>query len=759
MRLAAVVLAVVLAAACTPPEKARRPENPLTPADTASWTAGVVPVDTAASDTTVTGTALALGKGAEAVRAGHYDRAIQRLGPLVDEGPIPRHRAYGSAATWLGQAFLGRGDTVQARKIWLAGLRRDRRAEDQPPAADAADKFLRSLSPEAVRDTADLATEVFVRLLRAMGKASTTAADTTLRRHAAQLALIAPDSIAGPLSAYAEASVLPASAGPAGAESALAVSSGVLVETNTALRRWLRAQDPILATVRNERVVEHLVRVRRAEQKYAWRGRPSGLDDRGETLVRYGRPSRSISVAYENSPKRTLDVLWGGGSIKLPPLRDALRSLNISQNSFPAAENVVWTYPDLEPPLHFIFLEKSEKPGAPYLEGTSQDLLPSELRRSPRPDDSLAHLAVYAQLYNQLIPVDGRYADRYAGIMNYDAESDPPLSSFAGIQIARNKAENRQIQRDQEEVSKQKTQADLSHPEMPVALRTARFLEEDGTTRTEVYWGLRPDSLAPPSGWLDNTMRLGFEPSGSYLVQATGVLRDPGLRAWATATRLDTVSVRDIARDRPLTPPPLALSSQGEVRADSHRVALEWTQRALGIDGQPGFYVHATDTTLGPRPALSADPSGLEMSDLRLLWVPEEGNPLPESESEVRRRTIPFGRIKADRSIALGFEVYHLTFGEGDRTRYTIEYTVEQERETGGLAGLFGGTNRQETSTASTYRGSARRTREYNLLQLSEVEDLSAPTPVTVTVRVTDEVTGRSTERSISFALMPSAAP
>lgn len=733
MRYAALVSAALLAIACTATRKP--PDNPLAREARPAF-----------EDTVTSEGALAVEKGARAVRAGQYERAILHLGPLAHESPISRHPTYGSAATWLGRAFLGRGNTTQARNVWLLGLRGDRRAKGQSPPADAADAYLRSLSPSDLRDSPGLATEVFFRLLLAMGASETATADTTLRRHAAQLALIVPDSMAGPLSAYASPDTSVKKAAPASRE--------VLGRVAAEVRRWFEAQDPILGTDVNERVVEHLVRVRTAQQKYSWRGRPSGLDDRGETYVRYGPPERSMSVTREATSSVSIGGDGFNDPILLPRLRVALNKLFVPRLGFPAAENEAWAYPELEPPLHFIFV-KSEREGKPYLEGTAQDLLPFEVRRSPRRDESAAHLAVYNEVYRQLSRLDRRYANRHSRILSYSALSDGSLRTFASFLTSQGKAEDWQIQREQKEAPKQKTQADLSHPSMPVAVRTARFLEEDGTTRTEVYWGIRPDSLDPPSGWLDNSMKLGFEPSGSYLVQATGVLRARSLRTESKATRLDTVSVQDVAEGTSLSPPPLVLREGDGAPADSHWVALEWTQRAIGTDGQPGFYVHASDKTLGPQPALSADPGGLEMSDVRLVSMPEEGTTLPESEAATRRRTVPFGRIKADGPIVLNFEVYHLAFGPEDRTRYTVEYTADYETEAGGLAGLFGATEQQSTSTSSTYRGSERRTSEYNLLELSEMEGLSGPTPVTITVRVTDEVTGRSAERSISFTLVP----
>lgn len=688
---------------------------------------------------------VAVKKGARAVRDGRYDAAMQFLVPIMN-GTVPRHPTYGSAATWLGRAFQHRGNMAQARNIWFTGLRPDRQPEGQPPPADAADAFLRSFPPGKIRNSANLPAHVFSRLLDAMGTPNAAQgnvpapADSALRRHAAQLALIAPDSIAAPLSTYANTRL----------------RSDSLVEAVRDLRRWFEVQDPVLATDHSERIVQHLARVRRAEQDYAWAARRSGLDDRGETLVRYGPPGRTTAVTYENrggknilrgSPTKSLES--DDTEVKtLPSVPEALRALDLTQSAFPV-ENEVWIYPRQSPPLdHFIFVE-SEQDNQAYLTGTVQDLFPDRAQNSASAE--AAHATLQLSVYKQLMSV-GEYGGRYGDLYNWTI-TDPSFDGFVSQKVGRFESADRRLQWERKRAPKQKTQNPLSAPSMPVAVRTARFLEEDGTTRTDVYGSVRPDSLSPPDGWMNKFLNLGFEPSGSYLVQATGVLRSSALRTASRTTHLDTVSAQTTSTDAPVPLSPLLL--RGE--ADAHRVNLEWIQYSIGTDGQKGPLVHRTERELGAQPALSQ--SGLEMSDLRLLSVPPDGPILPSSEVAARRRTIPFDRIEADRRIALNFHVYRLTFGAEDRTRYTVKQTAEYEREADGISGLFGGTDQQVTSTSSTYEGSKRHTVETLLLDLNKLQTLNDAVPVTLTVTVTDEITGRSVERDIEFTLTPADNP
>jgi len=99
--------------------------------------------------------------------------------------------------------------------------------------------------------------------------------------------------------------------------------------------------------------------------------------------------------------------------------------------------------------------------------------------------------------------------------------------------------------------------------------------------------------------------------------------------------------------------------------------------------------------------------------------------------------------------LLLYFEVYHLTYDADDQTRYTVEY--EMTRRTDG--GLLRKGNEDRISAATEYAGDSRTARETILLDLSE---LDAAGELDVTVRVTDEVTGRQVERTLPFTLVSS---
>jgi hypothetical protein len=140
------------------------------------------------------------------------------------------------------------------------------------------------------------------------------------------------------------------------------------------------------------------------------------------------------------------------------------------------------------------------------------------------------------------------------------------------------------------------------------------------------------------------------------------------------------------------------------------------------------------------------------MSDVKVLTLPDTSARSLARPTE-RATPYPFRTLTGDTPLLLSFEVYHLSYGADDRTRYTVAYEAEGETKRGWTK-IFRGTDTQRTSTEMTMAGTDRRTEETILLDLSEIER-DEPQDVRVTVRVTDEVTGTSVSRDVEFVLRP----
>jgi GWxTD domain-containing protein len=710
-----------------------------------------------------------------AVRDGRPAQAIQRLAPMIQRAPIPSHPEHGNAATWLGRAFAAAGDTSQAQRVWLQGVRSA--GQNGGSAVGAADAFLQSLAPRAVRKNPRSSTYAYRHLVARLGRASGTGAREALRRHGAQLALILPDDLASTLETALEDA--PEEAAPGGPDADT-------TDVGRRLLSWWRSQDPVVSTTANERMLEHLVRVRVAERRYPWPDRasgdrPSGLDDRGQIYVRLGPPGRTASVEFEAGSRWTVGTC--PKCLRIPVLRQALSEANLGMGSFPP-ENVVWFYPQISSDAYYVFVE-SGKRGSPHVVGTPRDLVPQKLRGAIHPegrdpgnlsnaDDEggragffgaseggggggagnslppkmIAKYAVLLSIYDQLSVEKAEFGTRFEELANPSLGTNPVQQINARARDFETR--NRQAaERREEVVPRQQTSTLGNTPRLRVATRTARFLDEDGTTRTEVYWSTRIRNLVPPKDWQDRALELGGEVTGRYRLQSTQVVQAADRTTIGRSVRRDTVVAR-AATDRPL--PTRAMVTPGNT--GTHHLAMEWIERTIASGGSNGSLVRFGQARIDSVQALDPDPGRLQMSDVMLLDVPEDEAPLPAGRDEARRRVVPFDTLAAGQSVALGFELYHLTFGGGDQTRYTVEYEVERRRDRGGLAGLFGGISEEQTATRSTYTGSSRRSMEYILLDLAEAPG-DRPVDVSVTVRVTDETSGQTVERDIGFVVRP----
>jgi GWxTD domain-containing protein len=699
--------------------------------------------------------------GVQMVKQGRPAAALSRLEKAVGARPALVVSGHGAAAYWLGEAYARTGDSARARSAWRRGYHHlDAAGRFDVRLTDA---YLHGLSRTQLRNQRLEAVDAYTGLLGRVGDDTSAAVQSVFRRRVAQIAPLLPDDVF--------ARVVD------GARAAEPATWAFRPDAGAALRTWWQGLDPFPATDENERLEEHLTRLVHVRQSFACGDRTAALDARGAIYLRFGAPFKRRDLRYKNGDFFQ-DVFRFG--VPIPPA------------AFPESE--IWVYPQIDDAGVYLFAEKETSDC--YALATANDLLPGTL--TMRRGDSerglnIAYSAMMAMraIYQKLALYHSAYSDRYADIANYVGRQETKAAAaevaatfgregagqgadrsavvgsgvgqtrrvfsnpstglsyptqFVSRMVTRAKQQDDAVARRRENnMPRQYTALHEDTPRLPVAVRTARFLNGDGTTRTEVYWGL-PTAEA--------RLRAGEDGSGP----------PPSLVRFSAARHNEDRSrVQRRHRRLPLPPEP---SRQGPVvvgetvafqSASLHHLTMQWEQHqfrqrgdstVLGLGPKRRFTLVRADSL---RP-LRAEGRRLEMSDLKVASLPDTALATLASPAEAAR-PYPFDVLAPSTPLLLSFEVYHLAYGVDDRTQYTVSYEIEG-RTRRGWSRLFRGQDTQSTSTTTTRSGTSRRTDERILLDLSAVSAREEQ-DVRVTVRVTDEQTGASVTRSLDFVLRP----
>ncbi len=679
--------------------------------------------------------------------AGHPEDAIAPLRARFDADPAARVSG-GSVAYWLGAAYHATGRTDDAASVWRAGLQAlDDRGQFDPRLAL---RFVDAVFAEQRRDDVPMATQAYS-LLLAHPYESPVDVDAALAPYCVALAAVLPVALAQGIDERGDA-CLPLARADA-----------------DAIATWWRRQDPEPATLHNEILEEHLQRVAYARSEYWHDG---AYDDRGPVYIRLGEPAARTSIQFNATEFRN---------------RVMDRSLTISASDFP--DNEFWYYDRIDATAQFIFHNTS----GTFRLGDVQQLIPSSVRsglgnsaRGRRKAKALVW--TLEQIYQQLSLYNETYATRYTDVASFanlieeaeiaaevqqrfatedrafDSEGSDPLQRAIGgsrndpgdislpgssfnlnrpdlyVQhaLSEARAQDELIAAHREErVPRMRSRVLGDREPLEVRVRTARFLEEDGATRTEIYWGLPAGALA-----VDNDTRRALEEDGfvspDWLLVSTVVQQTPDFRP------------RIINHDRIAIPSPAEGALQTRTltaTGDTGRfnIAVQWDLYAAYVGRQ-----HTTLQT-GPRvkgnvyradslTALTADAGTLEMSDLKpLIALPGE----PESAEPV---VFPGNRLDPNLPLHLYFELYHITFGTDDRTPYTVAYEITRTEERRLRRDAV-----DRTTFSASFSGDSRTAREALMLDLS---DWDAGGLIDIVVHITDDISGQQVDRLLSFELM-----
>lgn len=683
-------------------------------------------------------------RGVRAYEQGEYEQARTLLRGVFRRTPAHVDEERGSSAYWLGKAYEACNQPDSMQWAWREGVN----ALNEAGRFDARlfDAYLWTDRQRTGEDR-ERAIKAYVTLVGYVGETETTAERSILRRHVAQVL---------PLLTVGQLDRLFVDGVEAGEPETWTFRK----EAGEWLASWWRRQDPIPSTGVNERVEEHLSRVAIARSKFSSGNRLEGWDDRGDLYVRYGSPALRDSISFTDAQFHREVVRLGVG---------------VHRGDFPA--NEIWSYPHVGEKGHYLFVRR--KGG--YRLGQVMDLLPRKLKGNFHAGDrsmnrAYSSMAALRYIYRSLSVQYRMNANVvYESVANYWVSQDAmeaimslrgggaqgasvgsgvgertvyqsvgpegkSLSAVANEAVQRSRHQQRTfVRKRRKEMPREYSEVATAETALPVEFRTARFLNEQGETRTEVFWG----------GEI-----LGEEGADRQIVNVSLVEYAPRYRQKGTQSQQHLFEGRNVGRsDVQIAPEVIATGSE----TDPYHLAIQWDRYGVASGSETTQLGRRTGRQIvridSLRP-LSTDSRRLEMSDLRPM-VPS-GQQFTAATPTEEATPYPFSSLTVDTPLLLYFEVYHLAYAAQDQTRYEVAYEVQRTTEDTGVLGLFGGPDVERTETSSTYTGSRRRASEAILLDWDGASSDAAQS-VTITVHVTDETSGQTVDRSINFQVMPPA--
>lgn len=672
-------------------------------------------------------------RGVRAYEQGAYQEARSQLRSVFAENPARVSHEQGAVAYWLGKTYKACNRPDSMRWAWKRGTKA-LKEKDRFAARLFDARLWMEWSGASERSEA---VDTYLSLLSHAGPNLDDRARPVLRRHVTQLRPVLPES--------QEKHVFRRS-GESTDEFQLKKGAGPWLVS------WWGSKDPLPATAVNERVEEHLRRVRYAKNHFAHDADLANFDARGDLHVRYGAPTDMHTIPFTD-----LDFLQEVMHL----------GVRVSPSDFP--DNVIWKYPSIGERGSYLFVKEGEG----YRLGTAMDLFPEELKRRYNASDrsqnraysSLAamryiyeHLAMHYRDPGNVYPKVTQYFNVQRARENSVLQGTSEIGQGAGArevyqglgvpspgEVAnRNlrKAENRDkmfIQRREKEMPQSRSSAATTSSTFPVQIRPIRYLDESGSTRLDVLWG---------SPQVDTGASEGPQQITTWLVAYDQAYRRQSEKMMRHQFSIDTEEENTSIRSR---------AAAITVNEDLYHIAIQWDRhdiRNQGTVDQLGEQTGRQSVRLDSLQALSSDPGQLEMSDLRPMVVPD-GSEIDPANPMENAEPYPFSTLAADNSLLLFFEVYHLTYNSQEQTRYEVSYEVLRETDDGGGFLGIGGSDVKRTVSTSLYTADSRTDTEVVRLDLGDASPEKTQ-PVQVNVRIKDEVSGQKVERQLNFRLQPS---
>ncbi len=467
----------------------------------------------------------------------------------------------------------------------------------------------------------------------------------------------------------------------------------------TAIVSWWHQQDPLPATLYNERVEEHLYRVYHAQREYAHQRDPLGVDDRGRVFVRLGRPWREAVITLQSPKLLTLPL-----EFRLP-------------------RNEIWVYRDVHDDAHYLFVQLSRR--RPYRIDSPEALIPPNLRGRRSVEILLAWME---DIFGQLAMEHDHYGAVYDAVVNYTTL--PTSEPLAPYEFSQKTIQDTRTRDDQHQLRRARTvPTSVTHVygnavELKPQTQFIRFLERDGSTRLEAYWNIDLNTLRPSRSMTRRSQQLRQAISSDFILSV------------ALATRSEEFEPEEIRIRRYHLPQDTVLETPIQSWiipnfSSASPVAMQWSLHWTvpdSIPPQPAAAWAIGVTSIDTLEALRGDGASLEISDLKPLFLESPKNfdgALPYM-SKIINATTP---------LALYFEVYFLRFDEQDRTNYTVEYSLSSEGKPP-IAASFG------------YEGETATVREFIVVDIGR---WAIPGPFTLTLTINDRVADTSVSRSLEL--------
>lgn len=275
---------------------------------------------------------------------------------------------------------------------------------------------------------------------------------------------------------------------------------------------------------------------------------------------------------------------------------------------------------------------------------------------------------------------------------------------------------------------------EVEHAEMPA--RIARFMDSDGTTRTELYWGIPPGGLVPSRRELRALRREGVEWEQAVMLQS---IAHHDARRFTRRIDHQRLSLTGIDRDRTSYLEPRTYVARGDTAL--FHFAAQWNLHAVSEDAQgrlrlrdePVLTYFARFDSI---PTLSTDPAVLEMSDLKAILVEESrGLSTLDPDVAIDLPGLPVPILGKGNTLALYFEVYHLQPNPAGESRFEVTYQVSRP-----------GAPVPLTTSTSLYTADGTAAREAVTVDLARQRNVDE---AEVTLLITEPATGRSTSRKV----------